>query len=304
MTDEKINDYAVGVVTYVDRYESYFKPLIKQLTEVFPDKEIVCVINGHPDKTLQTQYLKAVTKFLSQFDNVRYMAYEEHQALAKCWNKIILLSYAPRVLMLNDDIKLDLFFRKNFEKLLKQHPDFFVINGSWSNFLISKEIVKKAGWFDERLLGCGDEDGDYMFRMSAVGLPLTNLPAHGIINYVAPQTNAGWQKFSTESNKRAKYNEEFMKTKWATHEPGDRSEGVINLVWNGQPAAASLKPGMATPDFYGIKCLTEEPFGRADLDFSFVGKKTSAATRIKLLYQVPYSLLRKNLGKFIRQIKK
>jgi len=40
------------------------------------------------------------------------------------------------------------------------------------------------------------------------------------------------------------------------------------------------------------------------LDFSFTGRQTDVATRLKLLYQVPYSLLRKNLGKFIRHIKK
>lgn len=299
------NNYSIGVVTYVDRYESYFKPLIKQLAEVFPDKEIVCIINGHPDKLLQVQYLKAVTKFLSSFKNVRYMAFEDHQPLAKCWNWIMLMSYSERALILNDDLKLDLYFRNNFENHLNDHPDFFVINGSWSNFLISKKIIEKVGWFEERLLGCGDEDGDYMFRMVEKNIELVNCFSHGIINYVAPQNNAGWQKFSDVSSKRAKYNEEFMKQKWYMNSvDGEDKKYDIRFVWNGAETAGSLKEGMATPDFYSKICLEDGLFGKKDLSFDYENKKINFKTKLKLLVYIPYSLLRKNIGKLVRKIKK
>ena len=60
-------DYSIGVVTYVARFEKFLIPLIKQLTEVFPDKEIICIVNGHHDELLQINYLKQVTAFLNQF---------------------------------------------------------------------------------------------------------------------------------------------------------------------------------------------------------------------------------------------
>ena len=70
MENKTKNNYSIGVVTYVGRYDKYFIPLIKQLVNIFPDKEITCIINGHPDTSLQIEYLKNVTAFLNQFPNV------------------------------------------------------------------------------------------------------------------------------------------------------------------------------------------------------------------------------------------
>src|SRR3989344_270516 len=82
--------YSIGVVTYHARFESYFKPLIRQLVRIFPDKEIICVINGHPDRTLQINYLKKVVAFLRSFPNVRHLTYDTNQSLSKCWNHFVI----------------------------------------------------------------------------------------------------------------------------------------------------------------------------------------------------------------------
>jgi hypothetical protein len=39
--------YSIGITTYMDRYETLFKPFLLQLIKIFPDTEIVVTANGH-----------------------------------------------------------------------------------------------------------------------------------------------------------------------------------------------------------------------------------------------------------------
>ncbi len=283
-------DYSIGVVTYVARLEEFFIPLIKQLTTIFPDKEIVCIINGHPDASLQIDYLKHVSAFLAGYPNVRYLSYERHQPLAKCFNWLLLMSFAPRMLILNDDVSLNLLFRKDFEKGIEQYPDFFVINGSWSHFVISKAVVKKVGWFEERLAGTGQEDGDYRIRMEKEGVKISEVKCYGVINYVAPQKNAGWQNISEvskDSGKASEINDQFFYKKYSKKDGG--SDFVLN-------------PGMETPVFYELATLDNlQRFPQPD--WKFVNQKANPLLNILLPLQWTYSFIRKTGGKIYRYLK-
>jgi len=289
--EDKIKDnYSIGVVTYVSRYDKYFIPLIKQLTSVFPDKEIICTINGHPDTSLQVEYLKNVIAFLSQFPNVKYITYEAHQSLAKCFNWLILMSFSPAILILNDDIKVNLLFRKDFEKVFAENKDFFVINNSWSHLLISKNIIKEIGWFEERLLGAGNEDGDYMTRMIKKGRRINKVSCRGIINYVAEQENPGWKDISGLGHgKYSNINKEFMAKKWST----DYSE----------EGKAVLMKGMGTPIFYDFSCLDNK-----NIFPLIINKYNKLKPKSYLKFLIPlniiYSFIRKSGGILYRFIKK
>ena len=290
MEDKIKNNYSIGVVTYVSRYKKYFIPLIKQLTSVFPDKEIICTINGHPDTSLQIKYLKNVTAFLNQFPNVKYITYETHQPIAKCWNWLVLMSFSPAILILNDDIKVNLLFRKDFEKVFVENKDFFVINNSWSHFLISKNTIKKIGWFEERLLGSGDEDGDYIARMTMRGIKVTNKLCKGIINYVAEQKNAGWKNISGLGHgKYSEINKEFMSKKWSPNY--SKEEGSI------------LTKGMETPLFYDFSCLDNK-----NIFPLIVNKYNKLKPKSYLKFLIPlnilYSFFRKLGGNIYRFIKR
>ena len=285
-------DYSIGVVTYVARFESYFIPIIKQLTAIFPDKEIVCVINGHHDKTLQVNYLKQVTAFLSQFPNVRYVTQETHQPLAKCWNWLLLLSYAPRMLVLNDDLDISLLFRNDFEKALRANQTFFTINHSWSHFLIAKDYMKKIGWFDERLLGTGQEDGDYQIRIWDNGDEVNDIVCHGVVNYIAPQLNAGWagnlSSFNEGGKQLAAINKEFIGKKY-DFSPQD-------------PCHGRLRTGMETPLFYDLNCLDNKDIVY-NLSNIWRGNRPSIKAKIFLPLNILYSYSRKFLGRIYRFLK-
>jgi hypothetical protein len=66
--------------------------------------------------------------------------------------------------MLNDDIEINLNEFVTFANNLNREPDLLRINGSFSHFLIHKKCIDDLGYFDERLLGFGEEDGDISYR--------------------------------------------------------------------------------------------------------------------------------------------
>lgn len=251
---QKINDYSIGVVSYLGRYEAYFKPLITQLAKIFPDKDIVCVLNGHYDKLKELDYLRSVTQFLTQFKNVRYVTFEDNQSLSKCWNWLAILSKRERVLIMNDDLSVSGIFRHSFESAIVKHPDFFTINHSWSHFLISGKIIKKIGWFDERFVGVGMEDGDYACRMAEAGIPIVNSDLVGIKNIVAKTNNPGWANVSEAAGKYTKANTEMYNNKWlsATHKSDDSFFKVYDNMF------VKLIKGMNTPLFYSFEVLNKK----------------------------------------------
>ena len=60
-------------------------------------------------------------------------------------------------------------FLLSLGEILK-NPGFYkkrlpVINQSWSHFMISREVIIRVGWFDERFPAIGNEDEDYESRL-------------------------------------------------------------------------------------------------------------------------------------------
>lgn len=268
-------NYSIGVVTYINRYHTYFKQNIESLIKYFPDKKIICIINGHPDKVRNIAYLKEITGWLSTLNNVQYITFEDHQSLAKCWNWILLMSSTENNLFLNDDISVKQNFRQDFETNLVNNFDFFAINNSFSHFLLSKNLVKKIGWFDERLLGVGQEDGDYLIRMAQKNIELKSVYCRDIINFIAPNTDPGFKNISSITDgKYSSINKEFMEKKWflRNNDDKDYKDDVncsIKVIWNNQAHTAKLKDGMDTPMFYDYVLLDD------NLKFTNVSKKIS-----------------------------
>lgn len=248
---------SIGIVTYLGRYESYFKPLIRKVHFLFPDYDINVFINGHYDAVKQIRYLKDVTIFLRRYPHIRYVTNLEHQPLARGWNWLFLMSKWDKVLILNDDVYFNLEFRHNLESL-KHIPDVCTLNGSWSHFIISKDIILKVGWFDERFLGVGHEDYDYICRLAFAGIPLKDIKIHGLHNYVAPQREAGWANFSTlVHGKYAQYNWEFFMKKWfhSFYEPVPEKGSLKFLYHNTEWIIAPKNTLEAMPQYYLPECL-------------------------------------------------
>jgi hypothetical protein len=213
--------FSLGVVTYLGRFDTYFKPLLRRLNLIFPDYDIIVFLNGHHNLEKQIGYLQQATTFLAQFPQVRYLTNISHQPLARAWNWLIMMAACQHILLLNDDLTMNLEFRHNLERL-ESVPDVCTINKSWSHVIINKEVVRQAGWFDEGFQGMGYEDYDYIFRLARQGIRVRNLDIHGILNYLAPSTDASWAAISAvTAGKYSKINYDYFLRKWAWSEYGE-----------------------------------------------------------------------------------
>lgn len=249
--------YTIGVVTYHARFEEYFKPLIENLARIFPDHEILCVVNGHPEQTLQIQFLDAVTEFMRQFPNVRYLAHAAMQPLSKSWNQLIALSRTDKILILGDDVFVGDYFRESLDACIDAH-DMFLINRTWCHFVISKETVRKVGWFEERYPGIGWEDTDYTFRMLMEDLPIPSQKVLGILNLSTDNdNNPGWENPEDRQMKYTSANEDYFLKKWAV-ESYDGTSASYTHDSNGPYGRFALKSGMKTPLFYDLSVLTTD----------------------------------------------
>lgn len=183
--------YSIGITTYEHRFEKFFKPLVNQIKALRPDVEIIVTVNGEVDG-LSDDYRKSVLEFCASHKNVLPIVYPEFRSLCKLWNNILVNSSNHIVLVLNDDVGInDESFFTALENLDVSHPPLYKINGTWSHFLTDRRIINQLGWFDERFLCIGEEDGDMEWRLGkATGhktFPAIEMP--GIVNHVDSADN-------------------------------------------------------------------------------------------------------------------
>ena len=259
-----MNNYSIGIVTYVERFEKSFKQLAIELTNQFPDVEKNVILNGFPDSKKQLKYIKEATKFLSEIGFTRVLTYENHQALARGWNLLLINSEAPKVLILNDDCEIKPNFRHEFESQ-RGERDWLFLNQSFSHFLVSKKTIKEVGWFDERFLGIGHEDGDYARRCAKIGYEYdVNIDCPSLRNLQIQETEVGFTSDkSMKSGNYSVYNEKFFKKKWKHADKSQKGYFYIPIrhlkEFEGFPPGPNsfckLRWGMDTPIFYPFEIL-------------------------------------------------
>lgn len=242
--------FTFGIVTYADRFDSYFKPLITILMRSFPDIKAIVVLNGHYDSMKQNKYLDEALYFLSQYPSIKVIKYHEPEGLSKLWNQIIYTATTNKILMLNDDLKISPWFRTELISSEILNEEIALINRSWSHFLISKNTIKKNGWFDERFPAIGNEDEDYETRLVLNKIELPVFKFRQILNVVdIPKEYSYGKKPDLVHVKYIKANQDLFHSKWdvSSHQkPGFVYVEILN-------AYLKLKEGMDTPNFYDMK---------------------------------------------------
>lgn len=240
------NEFSIGITTFKDRYHLFFKKLLKRMSHLFPGTEIVVVVNGHYNKKEQLPFLKKIEHFCSAFPNVRLITFVEPQGLSKLWNQIILNTVTNKTFIFNDDIKIAPVLRKNIQTSGILAEPIATIRNSWSYFLITKEIINKVGWFDERLKEIGGEDDDYLARLALKNITPSSFDIDGILNYSHKLKRNSYGKDMTGANLYSSYNSEFLFSKWEVS-PGFIANSILHRDGN----YWKLKENMDTPDFYG-----------------------------------------------------
>ncbi len=215
------NLYSIGIVTYDKRFEKYFKPLILSIKEFRPEIEIIVSINGNQNSKNQI-YRKEILEFISNQNNIYPSFFTNFRSLSKLWNNILINSSHHNVLLLNDDVTIECeSFFDEIEQEIQTLPDVsFKINSSWSHVFLNRREVNKVGWFDERLLGVGEEDGDFEWRWQKLNnKPFLNKTINSIINHI--EQNDVLEGIKKVNTKYSKFNLDFIKSKYREDQEGN-----------------------------------------------------------------------------------
>src|SRR3990167_4551576 len=152
--------YSIVIATFSQRFDEWLKPLIKEIKRQRPDAEIIIGINGDKDGMDDT-YRENILSLLSSYSKTYPTVYPTFRSISKIWNLGVQFASNDTVLILNDDITLEGGFFDAYEDCIATHTS-LTINTSFSAFSVSRRELMEINWFDERLLGVGLEDSDFV----------------------------------------------------------------------------------------------------------------------------------------------
>lgn len=208
--------YCIGITTFDKRFDDYFKPLLASIRAYSRSVPVIVTVNGNNAKPFNQRYRRELLEFCAGYDNVFPVFFPEFRSLAKMWNTIVVHSPKPYVLLLNDDISISgARALEETESLIRQHRTSFTINATFSHFVVSRDELDEIGYFDERFLGIGQEDGDFIWRYEA-GLKrkLNNAKVDGYVNHISMIAQDHVER--PAGSKISSFNLDFVNRKYVT----------------------------------------------------------------------------------------
>jgi hypothetical protein len=181
-----MNPFSIGITTFSLRY-SFLPDLLCQIRK-YVSNPITIVINGEKDGAFDETYRMEMLSLCSEYPSIYPIFFQEMRGLSKLWNTAVIHSVQNDVLLLNDDITINDGSVFDETNRIISDPAFSGItriNGSFSHFVVRKSVLDDLCYFDERLLGFGEEDGDITYRMLNQGRVVGNADAGGLVNHVS-----------------------------------------------------------------------------------------------------------------------
>lgn len=225
--------FTIGITTFMDRFETCLKPLLAKISVLFPESQVLVVANGHVRAKKQRRYLTDLGEFCSKYSNVRTVTFTDPRGLSFLWNTIIRNADFPAILILNDDLRVRRRFRSFINRTGITEQPVSTINRSWSHFMISRQVVSTAGWFDESFPEIGGEDDDYIARLAMHGIRPADLRTSTIARTSKrrnrlPKINSYGRDMSEESGGYSTLNAEYLFSKWETSD--EYFEGSVEVT--------------------------------------------------------------------------
>jgi hypothetical protein len=204
-----MEDYTIAITTFSKRY-NLLVDLIQQIRSFNKKTKILLMINGEKDGDFDNKYRLMILKLCAGFENIYPNFFIETRGVAKLWNSAIILSASENLLILNDDLELkmpNLFSDVETHLKSKEFSGLTKINNSFSHFIINKSIIDSVGYFDERLIGFGEEDGDITYRFIKNKIHINNIHVNGIVNIIS---NIRHDHIESGIGKYSKFNRDFI----------------------------------------------------------------------------------------------
>jgi len=203
-------DIGIIITTFEKRFDIFAIPLIESLRKSI-SAPIYLVINGNYGGPADTNSLMRLISKISEFRDVFPIVFGNMQGCATLWNTGLAHSNCSRNFVFNDDITVDetsIASQMQVAVGMLSETQLVTINNSWSHYLITDKCLKTIGPFDERFLGFGEEDGDYIRRVvNATGKGPANVVLPSFVNIIDQSRDPN---VATSSGKYSLFNKCFF----------------------------------------------------------------------------------------------
>ena len=213
-------EITICITTFKKRL-NLVKDMIDSIKRYYPEVQILLAINGEHEEKIDEDYRGEILRFISSKTKVIPIMYTEFRSLSKLWNNLVIFSNTNYNLLMNDDLLFESNnILENIINFIKNtNSEFFTINNTFSHFVITKTELDKLGYFDERFLAHGEEDGDMVWRyINEYNSNLPVLSLGGIKNVGSYQEQT--TNMTSHSLNKPKFNRTFCFTKYQESENG------------------------------------------------------------------------------------
>ncbi len=221
----------IAIVTFKQRAE-LVKQLVHQIRQHVPDTvDIMIAVNGNNEEEMPEEYRQEMLDLSKQYKSIYPIICPEFKSLCKLWNTLIIFSKTEYIFMICDDVVYDnpktLPIVESFIK--NTESQFFTINNQFSHFVLTKSIMHKLGYFDERLCGFGEEDGDIVHRyIEMFGQRMPDIEIPGLYNKASYELRN--DNIETHIDNKPRFNREFAGFKYKQDPSGIRGMSPVPLV--------------------------------------------------------------------------
>lgn len=240
---------SICLVTFKERKE-LIKSLIPRIREIIPaEVDIILAVNGNFEEPMPEDYRTDMLKLSMEHQNVYPIVCADFMSLSKLWNTLVLFSKTEYNFVMTDDLVIS---NPNVYKIVSDYAErtqeeFFTINNGFSHFVLTKSFLHQIGYFDERLLAYGEEDGDLVHRyIKMFGRNVPTLTIDGFYNGAAYHLKM--KNTENHINNKPTVNREIAKIKYT-----DDPNGICGM---------NPTPLISTGIFEDYQQYPYEPFVR------------------------------------------
>lgn len=253
-----IPSYSIIITTFVHRFEKYYKNLLSSISTMRPNIDKIVFVNSQHKKEFDQDYRKKIMQFSSVFPKTYLIMSPKIRGCSFMWNTCCNFTNTDYILCLNDDLVIGDGFFDDYEKMLletrKNSDQSFRINYSFSHFSIYKKDLFEVGYFDERLLGFGEEDGEWLWRWETTkNKPLICYQTNKILNCVdmSPTNSENMEKHSGGGGKYSAFNRNLIENEFFEFPQNPDPTRTAHVGLYGR--IAQRKRGSETPNLYPIE---------------------------------------------------
>ena len=230
---------SICIVTFKERLED-IKRLLGQIQDdsKIEGVDILLAVNGNNEEDMPDSYRQEILKLASETPNCYPMICTQYKSLPKLWNTLAIFSKTKYNFIICDDVEYTspTILTEIATYAESTREEFFTVNGGFSHFVLTKDKLHQLGYFDERLIAHGEEDGDIVHRhIKSFGRPIPSVSINGIFNKASYEPEFNNKKVDCHVDNKPTFNREFVKLIYK-----EDDQGITGM----NPTPLSIRSGM------------------------------------------------------------